>query len=230
MKKPLYPAMLLLCLPIAVIAQQRGFAISDKVMIGHSWTVGNRSDAFKQAFHPTVQVGRSALFNVSDNVGIGIGSFFSTEGFTFKSDNNTEGGKAVQRMNYIRLPLNAIFTFGDQANRVRPRIGIGGLVGFLVGGKSYLLDEDEEAFVGFKTTKIMSTKVDAGASGLLGVTIRITNGLYVNHDISYYHGLVENKYEDDAASSFTHRNIGVSMGFTITPEAIKSWKSKMKHH
>ncbi|GAB3431450.1 porin family protein [Niabella aquatica] len=227
MKRILYIAGFLLLPTISGFAQQKGFAISDKVMIGHSWTVGNRSsDDLKYAFHPTVQFGRTALYNFSDNVGIGLGTFFSTEGVTFKINNNTGARKTEQRMNYIRIPLGAMFTFGDPISKVRPRLGIGGSVGFLVGGKTYLLG-DNDLFTGAKTIKAMSTKVDAGATGSLGLSVRVADGFLINHDINYYHGLVENKYESNLPS-FTHRNIGLSMGFTLTGDAMKSWKNKMK--
>ncbi|MCH5714774.1 outer membrane beta-barrel protein [Niabella hibiscisoli] len=222
-----------LFLSISVVSQaQQGWAVSDKVMIGHSWTVGNRtSDDMKYAFHPTVQFGRAAFYNFSDNIGIGLGTFFSTEGGRFKISDGSNEGKAEQRMNYVRIPLGAMFTFGDPASRVRPRLGLGGSVGFLVGGKTYLINE-EDAFAGAKTTKIMSTKIDAGANASLGFSVRVADGFLINHDINYYHGLVENKYEATNLPSFTHRNVGLSMGFSITGDAMKRWKGKMKgmHH
>lgn len=226
-----YLTAVLLILSVATNAQQ-GWAISDKVMIGHSWTVGNRTNEnMKYAFHPTVQFGRTALYNFSDNVGIGLGTFFSSEGGRFKLTDGSQEARAEQRMNYIRIPLGAMFTFGDPANRVRPRLGIGGSAGFLVGGKTYLINEDD-AFIGAKTTKIMSTKVDAGANASLGFSVRVADGFLINHDINYYHGLVENKYDDMDMPSFTHRNVGLSMGFSITGDAMKRWKGKMKgmHH
>lgn len=228
MKKIFVAIVFLLFIAVSGIAQQ-GFAISDKVMIGHSWTVGNRnSEDVKYAFHPTVQFGRTAIYNFSDNVGIGLGTFFSTEGVSFKIDNNTDADKARQRMNYIRIPLGAVFTLGSAENRVRPRIGIGGSVGFLVGGKTYVLSDDD-VFAGAKTTKAMSTKVDAGATGSLGFSVRVADGFLINHDINYYHGLVENKYNSNLPS-FTHRSIGLSMGFSLSGDAMKNWKEKMKGH
>lgn len=222
----------LLSMSLASQAQQ-GWAISDKVMIGHSWTVGNRvNDDMKYAFHPTVQFGRMAMYNFSSSVGIGLGTFFSTEGVRFKVDEGAVD-RFEQRMNYIRIPLGAMFTFGDPASKVRPRLGIGGSVGFLVGGKTYGLSS-EDAIIGLKTTKAMSTKVDAGANASLGFSVRVADGFLINHDINYYHGLVTNEYEADIfnRASFTHRNIGLSMGFSITGDAMKRWKGKMKgmHH
>lgn len=202
--------------------------ISDKVVIGHSWTVGNRgsNSNYEYAFHPFIQVGRTALFPIGDNVGIGLGTLFSTEGVTFK--NKTDDSKAEQRMNYIRIPLTANFTFGSPENRVRPRLGIGGSVGFLVGGKTYLQNKDD-GLAGAKTTKIMDTKVDAGATASLGLSVRVIDGVWLNHDISYYHGVVTNKYSSDVLPSFTQRNLGLNLGFTITGDAMRKWKGNMHH-
>ena len=216
-----------LFLSITLVSSAQNWAISDKVMIGHAWTVGNRSEDVKYAFHPSVAFGRSAVYNFSDNVGIGLGTFFSSEGVRFKGDDDDEDAKFEQRMNYIRIPLGAMFTFGDPANNVRPRLGIGGSVGFLVGGKTYLIDENDY-LAGAKTTRVMSTKVDAGANASLGFSVRIADGFLINHDVNYYHGLVENEYSGEDIGSFTHRNIGLSMGFSITGDAMKRWKGKMK--
>ena len=163
MKK--FSLLVLIIVSVLSVSNAQGWVISNKVAIGHSWTVGNRSnDNMKYAFHPMFQIGRSAVYNFSDNAGIGLGTFFTTEGATFKIDNDDENGKAEQRMNYIRIPLQAYFTFGDPESKVRPRIGIGASVGFLVGGKTYLISDDD-VFAGMKTTKAMSTKIDAGATG-----------------------------------------------------------------
>lgn len=206
---------------------QQGLFIGDKVMIGHSWTVGNRTnDYLKYTFHPVVQFGRSASYNLSNSAAIELGTFFSTEGVTYKVENGSDARKVEQRMNYIRIPLGAKFTFGDPANKVRPRLGLGGSVGFLVGGKTFGIDKND-IFSGAKTIKAMSTKIDAGATASLGFSIKLTDGIYINHDINYYHGLVENKY-DASNASFTHRNIGLSMGFSIGGDAMKKMKGKGK--
>ena len=204
-------------------------SIGDKFTFGHSWTVGNRTDNQKYKFHPSVQVGRMGRLNFGQNVNLGLGTFFSTEGVSFKDDNSNT--TTEQRMNYIRVPLIATFDLGNSANRVLPRISVGPSVGFLVGGKS-LIKTEEDALVGYKTTKLMSTKVDAGINASLGVNVKIANGLILSHDITYYHGLVENKYNTGLAGmanapSFTHRNLGISMGMSINSDAMKAWKQKM---
>lgn len=204
-------------------------SIGDKFTFGHSWTVGNRQDNQKYKFHPFVQVGRMGRLNFGQNVNLGLGTFFSTEGVSFKDDDAKT--TTEQRMNYIRIPLIATFDLGSSVSKVLPRISVGPSVGFLVGGKSLVKNEDD-ALAGYKTTKLMSTKVDAGINASLGVNVKITEGFTFSPDITYYHGLVENKYNTGLAGladapSFTHRNLGISMGMSINSDAMKAWKAKM---
>ena len=198
----------------------------DKISIGHSWTLGNNPTGSSRNFHPSVQVGRNAVFNINDNVGVGFGTFFSTEGSSYKLSTND---KWEHRANYIRVPIFASFNLGDVNRKIRPRIAVGPSVGFLVGGKTFILDNND-AFVGAKTVKAMHTKIDAGVNATLGWNIRLKDGIWFNHDFNYYHGLV--KQTPNTAVSlnnavYTNRNLSMSMGFLISSQAMKKWKSKM---
>lgn len=203
-------------------------SIGDKITVGHSWTVGNRDANEKYKFHPSVQVGRMGKLNFGPNVNLGLGTFFSTEGVTF--NNETTDEVYEQRMNYIRVPLIASFDLGSSVSRVLPRISVGPSVGFLVGGKT-LTKDNNDALDGYKTTKVMDTKVDAGINAALGLNVRVTEGFTFSPEITYYHGLVTNEYNKGImganAPDFTHRNLGISMGMSINSDAMKAWKSKM---
>lgn len=212
----------------AIASHAQGWTIGDKVTIGHAWTVGNRPQDADRKFHLSFAAGRNAIYNFNDNVGLGFGTFFSSEGNTFEIDNdNAENTINRMRLNYIRIPVGFHFTFGDAQQRVRPRLGVGGAVGFLVGGKTYTEGKESEVFAGVKSTRIMSNMVDAGATASLGLNVRLADGFYINHDVNYYHGLVENEFDGNASPSFTNRNIGLSMGFLISGDAMRRWKSKM---
>ena len=206
---------------------QSGWAIGDKVAIGHSWTVGNRPDDVKRKFHPTFQIGRNAVYNFNDNVGLGFGTLFSTEGGTYKNKDVNAGHE--HRANYIRVPVFASFNIGDATSRIRPRVSVGPSVGFLVGGKSFMFDE-KDRFFGSKTTKAMDTKIDAGVNTSLGFNVKIKEGIWLNHDINYYHGLVEQTPNAGVAinhATYTNRSLNMSMGFLINSQAMKGWKGKM---
>lgn len=210
---------------------QHGFAAENKVIVGHSWTVGNTSTE-KKVFHPYIQVGRSSIFNFSPHVAIGLGAFFSTEGLSFKDSAYNINGerfsfKGELRTNYIRVPLMATFTFGNADNRIRPRVSAGPTVGFLVGGKT--LVNTSGVLNGHKTQKALSTTIDAGVNAAAGVSIKVFDGVWINHDIHYYHGIVENEYNRSAinGSNFTHKSIGLSMGMLVDYNAISLSKTRM---
>ena len=125
-------------LSIAFSVNAQSWSIGDKVYVGHSWTVGNRpknSSNMKYAFHPSFQVGRNAVYHFNPFVSFGLGTFFSTEGVGFKLDGVSPDTRLEQRMNYIRVPVFTNITFGAPKSRLRGRLGLGGSVGFLVGGR-----------------------------------------------------------------------------------------------
>lgn len=212
----------------AVTNAQSGWAIGDKAGIGHSWTVGNRPDEdIDRKFHPTFFIGRNAVYNFNDNVGLGIGTFFSSEGSTYEDQDADLS--LVHRLNYIRIPVIASFSLGDASQKIRPRISVGPSVGFLVGGKSFLLSDDDE-FEGSKTVKAMNTKIDAGANASVGFSVKVKEGIWFNHDVNYYHGFVTQTPNAAVAindAEYTNRNLSLSMGFLINCNAMKSWKGKM---
>ncbi len=61
------------------------------------------------------------------------------------------------------------------------------------------------------------------------VGISVTEGVSFSPETSYYHGLLTNEYNkgiNPTGADFTNRNLGLSLGFSLNPGAMKSWKSK----
>lgn len=228
MKKVFFLSLLSLSSFTFLNAQTKGWNIGDRAAIGHSWTVGNRPENSDRKFHFSYELGRAGTYNFNETVGVGFGTYFNSQGGSYKVNDAI----IVARANYIKVPIFASFTFGDESNRVRPRLTVGPSVQFLVGGKTLVKDEDNNRFYGSYTTKAMNTKIDAGANASLGLNIRVCDGFYINHDINYYHGLVDQKPNNPTESpSFTNRGLYLSMGMQINGATMKKWKSKMmKRH
>lgn len=197
------------------------FMKGDEVIFGHAWTIGNRPNNTDRNFHPYVQVGRRGLMPLSQSIGLGFGTYFSTEGGSFKDENIDV--KTEMRMNYIKVPVFASFHLGDAEKRIQPTIAVGPSISFLVGGKTFSLDKND-AIVGMKTKKYMDTKIDAGINADLGLSFRVKDGFWIKNGIHYYHGLVEQK-PSAAGASFTNRNIGLSLGMLMNGNMMK-WKNK----
>ncbi|SDD36842.1 outer membrane beta-barrel protein [Niabella drilacis] len=229
MKQLSFIAFLLIAGSLPATAQT-GWNIGDRAALGHSWTVGNKPNNTKRRFHPVFELGRIATYNFTDVAGIGFGTFFSSQGASFKDENSEN--RLIGRANYIKIPVFASFNFGEADQRVRPRLTIGPSVQFLVGGKSFIRT-DADAFAGRYTTRAMNTKIDVGGNASLGFNIRIFDGFYLNHEINYYHGFVEQKPNTPSETpSFTNRNLTMSLGMQINGEAMRKWKGKMMkmHH
>ncbi|MFV0605683.1 MAG: outer membrane beta-barrel protein [Niabella sp.] len=225
--KKLLILLLIVCMLTVNADAQKGWSIGDQAAIGHSWAVGNRPNNTDRKFHPTFSLGRNAEYHFNNNISLGFGTHFSSEGSTYKD--KTSNANLISRLNYIRIPVFASFYFGDARSRVVPSLTIGPTVGFLVGGKTFILT-DGDTFIGAKSVKAMDTKIDAGANASLGFTVRVKNGFWLKHNINYYHGMVTQtpnaaiSYND---AEYTNRNLSLSLGFLINTDIIKKGKHKM---
>ena len=218
MKKILSVAALCLGIFPASNAQQ-GWAIGDQASFGHSW-ITEKAPNTKTKFHPSFQLGRKAIYRFSSNAGLGFGTFFSSEGGSWET--KSLNANTSFRVNYIKIPVIADFHFGSAAAKVQPHFAFGPSISFLVGGKQ--LTEVNDLFVGAKSKKLIKTDIDAGVHATLGLTSKLWNGVFMNHDINFYYGFIDQELE--AGGDFQNRGLSASMGITITKDAFKSMKRK----
>ena len=71
--------------------------------------------------------------------------------------------------------------------------------------------------------------MDAGINASFGIIGRLCDGIYLTHDVGYYHGLVKQEFMGNN-NQFQTRNIYLSAGFLINNDAVKKWKNKMHQH
>lgn len=67
-----------LCFSLSGVFAQQGWSIGDKGFIGHSWTVGNKPSEATYKVHATYAIGRNAVYNFNENIGVGFGTYFPT--------------------------------------------------------------------------------------------------------------------------------------------------------
>ena len=193
---------------------QKGWAIGDQISFGHSW-ITHKPEGSSTLFHPHFQIGRKAIYQFNTNAGLGFGTYFSSDGGTWK--NKATNSKTTFRLNYIRVPIIADFYWGKSNSTIQPHLAIGPAISFLVGGKQ--LTEINHILVGAQSKKIVSTDVDAGILTTIGLKSRIVKGINFFNDIQYYHGLVDQKWNTN--SSFKNRSMSVQLGFIITKDVLK---------
>jgi outer membrane protein W len=148
-----------------------------------------------------VSVGGFATYSVNESFGIGAKLLFSQMGtaYTVTSD--------INRLNYVQLPLSAIYFFNEPGDQFRPKVFAGFYVGSLLKANNKNGDEIVQS-----DGQSYYNKVDAG--GLLGAgfNYRIKSRTWLNVDGTYSKGFSDatrNTGNEYYNSSFSI-NVGVS--------------------
>lgn len=221
MKKTL----LAVALFISITSFSQNWSIGDKIYIGHGWTNGNMSDNEVYRFHPSFQIGRNFIFNANQNFGMSFGLQFSTEGLSFTNKAKTYDGSI--RSNFLRMPIQVIYTFGNEKVRIRPRVALGPSIGWLVGGKTMVMQADT-IFSGRITKLALKSKIDVGAVASFGLSIKVADGIHFIPELNYYQSLIKTKYEPNfPVNSFTYSNVGLSLTSVVNLHALRKMKGKM---
>lgn len=151
---------------------------------GHGWiNTDNNQSTEKNRFHPSYNMGVKLVYSIMSHWGVSGDVKFSSEGGTIGTDNNN---KSISRINYLRIPVQAVYFFGKYGDKVRPKISLGPSVGFFVGGKQK--DYENGKVVSNVAIKNYLNKVDVGLNAAVGANIRLCKSTWLNTDLTYYHG------------------------------------------
>lgn len=186
-----------------ITSQAQNLSFGPTAGFGHSWTSADIGTA-DNAFHANYNFGGKMVYSFVTSWGISGDIKFSSEGQTIKT---TTGPKISARANYIRIPLQGIYFFGEYGDRVRPKISVGPSFGFLVGGKTDNGLNNETT-----KTKEVWNNFDFGFTGAAGANVRIARATWLNLDLAYYHGITNVAKSGGDAKN---RNIGVNVGVTF---------------
>jgi hypothetical protein len=162
---------------------------------GHTWI--NNVDG-KARYKPSGSFGGQLYYSASEHIGIGAGLIYSIEG----GENRISNSTYTARLNYLRLPIQAVYFFGLYGDGVRPKIALGPSVGFLLGGKQMLNNSESGVGDDFKS-------VDIGLQMNAGLHIRLVSGVWLTTDIGYYNGLAD---ISESGLKNKNRNINFNAG------------------
>lgn len=177
---------------LAAVAQSK-FSIGPNAGVGVSWISGAENSDSKLAGN----AGLSLVYSATEHFGIGLDVKYSFEGV----EQNVSANKYDLDLNYIRIPLKAIYFFNDYGDRLRPKVGIGPSFGFLTGAKFNGLD-----------VKDNYDKFDFGVTALAGLNYRLVKNTWFNADVNYYHGVNELINKSDLRNRNLQLNVGVNFG------------------
>lgn len=191
-----------------IVITSATFAKAQTVSLGPTAGFGHASitniDNADHKFKPAWNAGLSATY--SWNSGFGIGADLKASGEGVKLENGTT--TQTLNANYIRVPLKAMWFFGEYGQAVRPKIYLGPSFGFLIGG------ETTTTVSGVKTitqTKDRLNSFDFGVQAGVGINFRVSPNTWLNTDLSYYHGITD--INKTAQSQKNHNmNVGINVG------------------
>lgn len=168
---------------------------------GHTWMKDDYSNQFK----PALGIGMRLVYSASEHIGIGGDLKFSAEGA------KREAGAADINTNlhYIRVNPQFLYFFGDYGQAVRPKIFVGPSLCFLVGGKIKTTADNVSVTA---DSKDYYKSFDLGALVGAGVNYRISPGMWLNVELGYNHGLLDQTKSD--GNTAYNRNLTAGVGIT----------------
>ena len=184
-------------------AQQVSFGPS--AGLGHSFFRYKDDMGLESKFHTSYNLGVILGYKLNSHWLITGGVNFSREGGTVGQRVMNDQNEYIYRLNYIRVPLNAQYIFGNPSEIYRPFVSLGPSMGFLTGGRSNS-EVNGEAWESATSTDLF-TSLDVGMNVSAGMRVRTGKESYLNGAFNYYHGF-SNIFES-APIEIRNRAIGI---------------------
>jgi outer membrane protein W len=171
--------------------KQAPFSIGLKGGFGHSYIMPYSNYTFNSSW----DAGIAATYAPWKHWGIGLDATYSSEGASFNYMDNV----LTTKLDYVRVPVKAIYFFKTYENDFRPKITLGPTVGFLVN----------------QTNTTNANFLDLGGNVTLGFNYRLLRAVWLNADVSYYQGFLDaypGNRETDLNGNI-RLDLGICVGF-----------------
>jgi Outer membrane protein beta-barrel domain len=218
MKKTFLLSAILLCLLHFTNAQN--LSIGPSGGAGNSWLDVGGDQNSSNRFHPFFSKGGKLVYSFESNWGVSAGLVFSSEGGTKSND----FFRTSYRADYIRMPMQGIYFFGKLGDRVRPKIFLGPTIGVFVGGKTRVEDKESNIESVSSSDNVFSS-LDAGINTGGGINFRIAKNIWLDTDVTYYHGLID-VFENANGPDVRNRSLSFNLGVTFPLLTVKPQKMK----
>ncbi len=190
-------------LGIGIVSRAQTVSIGPTGGFGHSWITNTAGDA---KFNPAWNAGISLVYSTKSNWGMGADVKYSAEG------NKSErlGTTTTVNTNYVRVPLKAIYFFGQQGDAVRPKISAGPTFGFLTNAN------EATSIEGVKVKTDITDDIknfDFGVNAAAGLNFRLAERTWLNTDLAFYQGLTDITKNNNTTRR--NGNVGVNVGLLV---------------
>jgi outer membrane protein W len=179
------------------IAQENSNSIGPTVGYNHTWMSGDGNSA-RPGFNAGIVYNNSFM----EHWGAGLELKYSMEGTKFDgTDSNLNAA-------YLRLPLRLMYFFGDYGKAFRPKLYAGPSLGFMLSAKSDIGGNKVDYIDAYN-------RFDIGILGGVGFNYRIKDQTWLNFDLGYTHGLLDQSKTNsfDTKNRMINANIGIAFGF-----------------
>lgn len=171
--------------------EQSKFSIGLTGGFGHSFV-----EPYENAtFMPSWNAGITAVYAPGPHWGFGADVIYSGEGSKLKVGDITHS----TQLDYLRIPLKAIYFFRKYEDDFRPKVSLGPTLGIMMdnhGNKNF-------------------NSFDVGANASIGFNYRLLRAVWFNADVSYFQGFTDiysHNNETDLNGNI-RLNVGLSFGF-----------------
>lgn len=182
--------------PPAPIEQSK-FSIGLKGGFGHSFMLPYKNTIFC----PSWDAGISGIYAPGKHWGLGVDVLYSMEGSRLEYTNPLTGlGYNTKRtLDYIRIPVKAIYFFRDYQKDFRPKITLGPSLGILVG----------------EVNSVNAASIDLGGKASIGFNYRVARAIWINVDATYYQGFMDvySGNSNTDLNSNVRLDAGINFGF-----------------
>lgn len=203
MRKTVFGLLLLLGM-VPVSKAQDNVSFGPTAGFGHTW-MSNMDNA---VYQPAGNIGVRLIYSSNEHLGFGGGLKWSIEGGRAKSGNT----EVTTRIDYLRVPLEVMYFFGNFGDQLRPKISLGPTFGFLVGGKRTI--ETNGTTLSETKAGDLYNSFDAGLQASAGLNYRLVRNTWLTTDISYYNGLMDIN-DPKTATKNNNRNLSLNLGLTF---------------
>lgn len=144
-----------------------------------------------------IAVGLTSTYSLSESSGLTVDLMYSEEGYEGPISSEVD-------LRYFQIPIYFDFFFGQLGERFRPKVYVGIVPGFFLGGAIDDVKIDNKDYY---------NSFVVAASGGLGFNYRVGSRIWLNTDLRSYIGLSDLRSSDfsegDAVKS---RNVQLSLG------------------
>ena len=146
--------------------------------------------------------GGFANYSINEHFGLSAKLIYSQLGANYTEVED------IIRLHYVQVPLSAVYYFGDNGSKVRPKIFAGPYVGALLKAKNKVGDEIQGT-----DKKSAYTPIDFGGQVGLGINYLVKSRTWLNVDTAF--GRSFNDIFKSSINNYHNLNLSVNLGLSF---------------